>query len=137
MKNAVSKVLIFVGIVAIVLAIVCYVADPGSYEPQERYGGDAYTGIQNAAATTATNVRDIGRIMRLGFGSVLLISGLAMAGIGAAKLSESGKEPEFASMNSNPIVKIDDAGNITDTACSDYSANYGNECVTDEGGSES
>ena len=32
----------------------------GEYEANTSYGGDAYTGIQNAAAATANNVDDLG-----------------------------------------------------------------------------
>ena len=35
----------------------------GEYESSTSYGGDAYTGIQNAAATTANNVDDLGNYL--------------------------------------------------------------------------
>ena len=35
----------------------------GEYESNSSYGGDAYTGIQNAAATTANNVDDLGEFL--------------------------------------------------------------------------
>ena len=35
----------------------------GEYESNSSYGGDAYTGIQNAAATTANNVDDLGEYL--------------------------------------------------------------------------
>ena len=46
------------------------------------YGGDAYTGIQNAAATTSKNVRDLAGIVQFGFGSILLVMGLTLVGFG-------------------------------------------------------
>ena len=64
-----GKVLgIFVGLVIIALSVVVFMYDvdssniqldfvyaPGS-EPEITYGGDAYTGIQQAAAQTANNL---------------------------------------------------------------------------------
>ena len=52
------------------------------YVSKNYYGGDAYTGIQHAAAETGQNVRDLARINRFGFGSILLIGGLALIAFG-------------------------------------------------------
>ena len=46
------------------------------------YGGDAYTGIQNAAATTSKNVKELAGIVQFGFGSILLVMGLGLVGLG-------------------------------------------------------
>lgn len=35
----------------------------GAYEDNNTYGGDAYTGIQNAAAQTANNVYNVGELL--------------------------------------------------------------------------
>lgn len=78
-----SPFLIVVGILAIILAFVCFTKDVGNVTVGYSYGGDAYTGIQNAAAQTANNVLYLAEIVRLGFGSVLLILGLGMVAIGA------------------------------------------------------
>ena len=48
----------------------------GYTELSERYGGDAYTGIQNAAAQTANNIRYLAEIIQIGLGGILLIAGL-------------------------------------------------------------
>ncbi len=50
-----------IGVVSIIFAILCFtyaypVADRGGYTWYEYYGGDAYTGIQHAAADTANNI---------------------------------------------------------------------------------
>lgn len=70
--------LIVVGILAIILAIVCFCKDVGSASLGYSYGGDAYTGIQNAAAQTANNILHLAEIARFGFSSVLLVLGLGM-----------------------------------------------------------
>ena len=67
---------LLIGIIAIVLAIICSVADVGYYENSQFYGGDAYTGIQQAGAQTANNVMDLAIIVRFGFSAVLAIAGL-------------------------------------------------------------
>jgi hypothetical protein len=50
----------------------------GSWESNSSYGGDAYTGIQNAAAQTANNVQDLAEILKTGMSSALIIFGIAM-----------------------------------------------------------
>ena len=62
-----------IGIVAIGLSIKCYTIDEMDYESRSMYGGDAYTGIQNAAAATSKNVKELAEIVQFGFGSVLLV----------------------------------------------------------------
>lgn len=68
-----------IGFLSIALSLVSF-NNETSYH---YYGGDAYTGIQHAAADTANSVK-------FGFGSVLLISGLGF--IAYAFLSEKVKE---------------------------------------------
>ena len=75
-KKTKSILTMVVGVVAIVLAIVCFAMDTGNYERDSAYGGDAYTGIQNAAAQTANNVQDLAAIAKVGFGSILMVFGL-------------------------------------------------------------
>lgn len=67
---------IVIGIVAIVCAIICISSDTGSYEAAEFYGGDAYTGIQQAAAQTANNVRTLTELVSFGFAAILGVTGL-------------------------------------------------------------
>ena len=50
----------------------------GSWEASNSYGGDAYTGIQNAAAQTANNVKYVGEMIRFALGAQMLVLGLAM-----------------------------------------------------------
>ena len=59
-KNLFAYLCLAIAVLSLVFAIVCFSTDPsvanGSYESSKSYGGDAYTGIQNAAAQTANNV---------------------------------------------------------------------------------
>ena len=107
-----SIVMIVVGIVAIILSIVCFSFKSLDYERSSMYGGDAYTGIQNAAATTSKNVKELASIVQFGFGSILLVAGLGFIGVGLTTpmsnpisnnepLPEP-QEPEFESIEAEP-----------------------------------
>ncbi len=86
MKKICAFVLLAAGLLAIILGCVCFGKDDGSWERSYTYGGDAYTGIQNAAAQTANNVQALADINRFGFGAVLLVGGIALTGAGLGKL---------------------------------------------------
>ncbi len=83
-QNTRLKRIVFlaIGILAIILAIVCACADTGAYESAKYYGGDAYSGIQQAAAQTANNLIDVATIAKFGFSSLLAIIGLLSAAYG-------------------------------------------------------
>ena len=82
------------GILAIIFAIVVFSGggsgvgdmDTGTFTSHKSYGGDAYTGIQQAAADTARNVTKLSQIVKAGFqgasgsglGYLLLIAGFAL-----------------------------------------------------------
>ena len=104
MNRKLAKTLLAaVGILAIVLSIVVFTLNVGEDELNEFYGGDAYTGIQQAAAQSANNVRKLAKICRFGFGSVLIVTGLAMVG---AAVCITPEEPEFrAAPEVNPVQK--------------------------------
>lgn len=87
-KRIAAVMLILVGIVAIILGISAYDMSTGQEESDERYGGDAYTGIQRAAAQTARNVVKVAEAITFSAGSVLLIGGLAMIAGGVAILPQ-------------------------------------------------
>lgn len=74
--------LIVIGVISIILSIKCFSFEEMDYSLQSIYGGDAFTGIQNASAQTSKNVRELGKITQFGFGSVLLVAGLGFLGIG-------------------------------------------------------
>lgn len=78
--NRLKLVFAILGIAAIVLAIMVYNAEVGSYEGDEYYGGDAYTGIQQAAAQAANNTMYVGRMLRTGLSAILALHGLVLLG---------------------------------------------------------
>ena len=88
MRKACAIILLAAGVLAVILSIVCFNMSPGFTESNQKYGGDAYTGIQNAAAQSANNTRDLAEIARFGFGSLLLTGGLALAGTGLGQLGK-------------------------------------------------
>ena len=87
-KNMKSICLMAIGALAILLSIVCFAKDDGVREGNEYYGGDAYTGIQHAAAHTANNVQKLADIERFGFGSILLIAGCTLLVMGMPEKKE-------------------------------------------------
>lgn len=86
-----SIVLIVVGIIALGLSFKCFSIDDLDYASKSMYGGDAYTGIQNAAAATSKNVKELANIVQFGFGSILLVMGLCLIGLGLTTPTGSGK----------------------------------------------
>lgn len=74
---------IIIGVAAIIAGLVCFVLDTGSYERNVTYGGDAYTGIQNASAQAANNIQLLSVIVKTGFGISFIIIGLILIVIGA------------------------------------------------------
>lgn len=64
-KNLFAYLCLVMAVISLIFAIVCFSTDAsrssGSYESSQSYGGDAYTGIQNAAAQTANNIYAMNR----------------------------------------------------------------------------
>lgn len=91
-----SIVFTVVGAVSFFLSIVCFTQEVSSGASHSYYGGDAYTGIQNAAADTSKNVVELSKIAKTGFGSILLVAGLAFIGFGlttpVVKVTETKEE---------------------------------------------
>lgn len=69
---------IVLGILSIVISLSVFSSSVGYYENAQKYGGDAYTGIQNAAAQTANNIKYLGETIQMGIAGLLLVQGLAM-----------------------------------------------------------
>lgn len=78
MKKVISILGTITGAISVVLSFVIFDMNVGAYEVSHTYGGDAYTGIQNAAAQTANNIIKVSEILKFGFGCVLLIGGLSL-----------------------------------------------------------
>lgn len=63
----------------------CFDECAGSYVSEKTYGGDAYTGIQNAAAIAAKNAADVAEIGQKGFGYFFIVSGIILLGVAVPK----------------------------------------------------
>ena len=66
------------GVISIIFSFVVKGMSIGSWESNLSYGGDAYTGIQNASAQAANNVQDLADIVRTGLFAFLLVFGIAL-----------------------------------------------------------
>ncbi len=87
MKKLFGIALIIIGVLAIVFAFDCNRAcqsdsELGAVVYSETYGGDAYTGMQNAAAKTANNVLKLTKTLTLNMGRLFLILGLTLVCVG-------------------------------------------------------
>lgn len=89
MKKGIAVLFILVGLLAVILGFCAFGKDTGYYENNNKYGGDAYTGIQNAAAQTANNVQDLSEATTFGFGSILLVGGIVLMLVGINNISLS------------------------------------------------
>ena len=75
--------LVVIGIWALVLSGKMDDRETDDYAFFHSYGGDAYTGIQNAAAKTSKNVVYLNNTLKYGFQYTLFIAGLAFIAVGA------------------------------------------------------
>lgn len=64
------------GILSFIFGIIMFAKKTGYMEFDKEYGGDAYTGIQNAAAQTASNVKNLAEATKNGFAFLLIAIGL-------------------------------------------------------------
>lgn len=100
MKRIASIAFIIIGIIAIILAFSTFDQDVGYKENNKSYGGDAYTGIQNAAAETANNVHHLAEAFVFGVGSILLVTGGALLATGWYLLANENDANGKASLSS-------------------------------------
>ncbi len=97
-KNLILSIgVVLIGVLAIVFAVLCWCDDSlyayGSLAVKYIYGGDAYTGIQQAAAEAANNVyylncniETISKILTTCMGYLLFIIGIMLCIIGISKI---------------------------------------------------
>lgn len=78
-----SIAFIAIAIVAFILADKIDDMPYGDYVTSSIYGGDAYTGIQNASADTGCNVYKGNQIMQRGFKYIFFLTGLGFLAVGA------------------------------------------------------
>ncbi len=76
------------GVISIIFGFMMLGMEVGAYESNSSYGGDAYTGIQNAAAQTANNLIDVAQIAQSGFSYLLIAIGLIAICYFAGKLNK-------------------------------------------------
>ena len=103
-----KKWFLVLGIVAIAIGFIILIFDAGKAESNIRYGGDAYTGIQNASAQVANNLVALSWIVKLCFSSTFIITGLILIAISSTIVVETNQTV------SQPIT-------ATQTIASDYS----------------
>ncbi len=87
-SKVISIIGILSGIVSVIVGIFTMRGDIGVYVASKSYGGDAYTGIQNAAADTANNIRELALSINYSFGWLLIVLGIAIACYFALKLKK-------------------------------------------------
>lgn len=95
MKKPIAIMCLIAGILCILLSFGVYGSDTGSYESNKSYGGDAYTGIQNASAQAANNVQYLTEAVAFGGGSVMLISGLVLVLFAVNGMTSGGAKKPF------------------------------------------
>ena len=111
--------LICIATLAIVFAVICWGANPciweTKYVSKEMYGGDAYTGIQNAAADTANNIKYLDLNLQYAaeffaesMGYVFCIVGLLLLCIGISKAINAFKKevPTIISNTQDTAINV-------------------------------
>lgn len=83
---------VLVGLLSMALSIFCFNLEVGDKVSMQYFGGDAYTGMQQASAHAANNILFLAKIVKIGFGSLLLTWGLGMIALG---LTFYRKTPEY------------------------------------------
>ena len=82
MRRVFGALLIALSLIAFTFSSEISSSYTGSWEESLAYGGDAYTGIQNAAAQTANNVTYVGDILAEGFSYLFLLAGFILLACG-------------------------------------------------------
>lgn len=112
--KAEAIIYIVIGSLSLILSLICFASDTGTFESLSSYGGDAYTGIQNAGALTANNVRCVARICAFGFGSILLLAGALILSKGVLLLVEGLKKIQVSptAPRSETCVEVNDSEQV-------------------------
>ena len=116
MANTVRSIfLVIAGIASIGLSIHCFNMNEGEYCSDSIYGGDAYTGMQNASATAARNVKTLSKIVKSGFGSTLLVGGLTLIAfsIQGKKEEKNNVSAESTIMNNNETTAVEEQKEVS------------------------
>lgn len=94
MKKAASILGMISSVISFCSGIYIYLSVPfygGGYVLPEKYGDDAYTGIQNAVADTANNILHLNYEIQTVFGILLIIIGLLSFSYFLLQLANSSK----------------------------------------------
>lgn len=118
-KNLRTILLLLIGIISIGLSIKCFTFDSLSYESKSMYGGDAFTGIQNAAAVTSKNVSQLASITQFGFGSILFVGGLTLLAFGLTSPLNKSNVGNTTEVTETKHDKLDSVENISQTSSED------------------
>ena len=102
----ISMIGIIGGIVSLVFSATVFTLDTGSYVSNNSYGGDAYTGIQNAGAAAARNIMYLSKIVQTGLGALLAVIGIHMICIYTLKLMNNSQVKAVVN-NTPPAVPVD------------------------------
>lgn len=90
-KALTNKIAHIIGIISGVISIIAAFSIEGMYiggtVDKYTYGGEAYTGIQNAAAQAGWNIYDLTYIVREGLFAILLVLGIALICFFTAQLT--------------------------------------------------
>ncbi len=92
------------GLISIIFSFVIRGMKVGYLEPNKIYGGDAYTGIQNASAQAANNVQALAQIVRTGLFAFLLVLGISLISFFTLKMHED--KPAAVIANTAPAPQV-------------------------------
>lgn len=92
-KKIKSVVFVIIGVVSLILSFACFGKYEGYITKDQAYGGDAYTGIQNALADVSSDIVMLNRVVKFGVGSLLLVSGLLIGSVGIFGVIETNPAP--------------------------------------------
>jgi hypothetical protein len=84
-KTLRTILLCFIGTSSIALGIYCFSFNTGEFIMDHMYGGDAFTGMQNASATAARNLLSMSKIIQFGLSSLLIVGGAMIVVLGIPK----------------------------------------------------
>ncbi len=91
MKNTIFKIIrstVFI-VMGVISLIGCFnIYFDGWYSSHETYGGDAYTGIQNAAADAADNIIELGRLLQNSMKFIFAIAAVFFIAFGVLGIIE-------------------------------------------------
>ena len=116
MKKISNIIGVLSGVLSIIFACIVKGMGIGSYEMNLTYGGDAYTGMQNASAQAANNVQALADIVRTGLFAFLLVLGIALICFFSSRISDETSSAVKAGVVSAPEqVDVNDSSYVVAT----------------------